>query len=76
MLDAAAIFDVDYSGGDTIKQVDNELQARGVKLVISEASESVHAELERYGATTLVGADAYYPTMVEAVAAFEQQPPN
>ena len=47
-----------------------------MKLVISEASESVHAELERYGATTLVGADAYYPTMVEAVAAFEQQPPN
>jgi MFS superfamily sulfate permease-like transporter len=58
------------------KQAYNELQRRGVKLVISEASDSVRAELDRCGATALLGADAYYPTMVEAVAAFQQQPPN
>jgi MFS superfamily sulfate permease-like transporter len=73
---SAAILDVDYWGGETIKQAYNELRARGVRLVISEASDSVRAELDRHGATALLGTDAYYPTMVEAVAAFEHQPPN
>jgi high affinity sulfate transporter 1 len=76
VIDAASMFDIDYTGGETIKQAYSELQARGVTLVISETSDSVRDELDRYGVTALLGTDAYYPTVAEAVAAFEQQQPD
>ena len=53
-----------------------ELASRGVTLVISETSDSVRDELDRYGVTALLGTDASYPTVAEAVTAFEQQQPD
>ena len=63
------MFDVDYSGGETIKQVYNELHDRGVRLVISDIPPSVRVELDRYGVTELIGADAYFETSGEALDA-------
>lgn len=71
VLDAGAIFDIDYSGGETIKQAYNELRARGVRLAIADILDPVRAELDRYGITEILGADALYDTAGEAVEAFK-----
>lgn len=74
VVDAAAIADVDYSGGETLKQVFNELHDRGVRLVFADVADDVRAELDRYGLTDVVGVDAYYETVGDAAAAFEGSP--
>ena len=74
-LDAAAIPDIDYSGGETIKQLHGELQAHDINLVIAEAMEPVRAELDRYGITELLGHDALFPTVHDAVQRFDELHP-
>jgi SulP family sulfate permease len=73
-LDLAATSDIDYSGGETLTQMCGELHDYGVRLVLSEAMPDVRAELDRYGITELMGADAYFPTVAAAMAAFAIRP--
>lgn len=72
-LDAAAINDIDYTGAQTLKQVQGLLAEHGVKLVVAEAMDNVQHQLVRYGITDLIGADALYPTIGAAVRAYEAQ---
>ncbi len=74
VLESGSIFDVDYSGGETIKQAFNELHDRGVRLVLCDVAPAVRAELDRYGVTDLLGTDAYFETLGEAVAAVGSSP--
>jgi SulP family sulfate permease len=74
LIEAGAMFDVDYSGGETIKQAFNELHDRGVRLVLCDVSGPVRAELDRYGVTDLIGPDAYFETSGEALAALGRPP--
>ena len=74
VIDAVALPDVDYSGGETIRQIQGELQEHNIKLVIAEPMQAVRAELDRYGLTELLGADAIYPTVDDAIAAYRQLP--
>jgi MFS superfamily sulfate permease-like transporter len=69
VLEASAVVDVDYSGGLTIKQVVGELHDRGARLAVVQVSEPVRAEFDRFGVTELIGADAYYDTVGDAVRA-------
>ena len=69
LLEASAVVDVDYSGGLTIKQVVGELHDRGARLVVVQVSDAVRAELDRFGVTELIGADAYFDTVGDAVRA-------
>ena len=73
-LDASAITDVDYTGARTLEQVHDELTEHGITLVVAEAVRSVREELDRYGLTEVVGADAFYPTVAAATAAFAARP--
>ena len=75
-LDMAAMSDIDYTGGETLKQVQAELQEHGVKLVLSEAMPDVRTELDRYGITALIGADALFPTVAAAMYAFAHRSPG
>jgi high affinity sulfate transporter 1 len=74
-VDAAAIDDVDWSGGATIRQSFGQLKERGVRLVFAEVADNVRAELDTYEVTKLVGTDAYYSSVATVLAAFEQQQP-
>jgi MFS superfamily sulfate permease-like transporter len=69
-VDASTIGDVDYTGGDTLKGVHDEIKELGVKLVVALASDSVRAELDRYGVTELIGEDAYFDSLSEMRDAF------
>ena len=74
LLEASAMVDVDYSGGLTLKQVVNELKDRGARFVIAQASDPVRAELDRFGITVAIGADAYYDSVGEAITANRAAP--
>jgi MFS superfamily sulfate permease-like transporter len=67
VLEASAVVDVDYSGGLTLKQVVSELKDRGARLVIVQASDDVRTELDRFGITQAIGADAYFDSVGEAI---------
>ncbi len=70
VLEASAVVDVDYSGGLTLKQVVNELHDRGARLVITQESESLRAELDRFGISEAIGPDGYTGSVGEAAQAF------
>ena len=71
-LDAEAIGDIDYSGGETIRETVTELQGQGVSFAIARMTAAVRRELDQYGLTDLIGADAFYDTIDEAVGASER----
>ena len=71
VLEASAVVDVDYSGGLTLKQVVSELHDRGARLVITQASDALRAELDRFGISELIGPDGYAGSVGEAVQAHE-----
>lgn len=73
-LDLAMVPDIDYSGGETVRQLHGELEKHNVKLVIAEPIHVVRDLLDRYGLTDLVGADSIYATTADAVTGFRQQP--
>ncbi len=74
-IDAVAMSDIDFTGAQTIKQLQAELAEHGIDLVIAGALPEVRAELDRYGVVALIGADAFYPTVPAAVDAFDALPP-
>ena len=69
-LDAVAIGDVDYTGGETLIQVGKELDGRGARLVVAGLDPSVRTELDRAGVTEAIGSDAYFESIDAAVAAY------
>lgn len=73
-LDLSSLPDVDYTGAETLKSLHEELAGRGVRLVVSEAMADVRAELDRFGITDLLGADAYFDSTAAVVDAFEAAP--
>jgi high affinity sulfate transporter 1 len=72
-VDAAAIDDVDWTGGATIRQSFDQLKERSVRLVFAEVADNVRAELDGYEVTKLVGGDAFYSSVAAVVAAYEQR---
>lgn len=75
-VDAVAMGEVDYTGAETLKQVNNELKERGVRLVLAGVSEPVRKSLDTAGVTAAIGEDAYYPSVgdvLEKYTAYGQQ---
>ncbi len=71
-IDAAAIDDIDYSAGQTLRSLFELLKDKGVRLVFVMVSDEVKAELDRYGLSDLLGADAFYASGDDLVNAFRQ----
>jgi SulP family sulfate permease len=69
---AAALPYIDYTGAETVRQVHQVLSEQGVRLVVAEPMHDVRQQLDRYGLTDLLGADAIYPTIQDVVDAFQQ----
>jgi high affinity sulfate transporter 1 len=73
-LDAAAVGDVDYSASDAIRALHSELAERGVRLVLARLLDPVRTELARDGIIDLIGPDAVFRTVPEAIAAYQAGP--
>ena len=68
-IDASAIPDVDYTGGETIRQLQKALAEGGATLTIANASASVRSTLDRYGLIEELGPDNIFDTVDDAVDA-------
>ena len=72
VLQADAIDDVDYTGGQTLLEVADELAARGVVFAVAGASDPVRRQLDRFGLTAKIGAARYFDTPAAARDAFHR----
>ncbi|MGB6581235.1 MAG: SulP family inorganic anion transporter [Streptosporangiaceae bacterium] len=70
VLDCAAIGDVDYTASTVLTKVVEHLRRRQVRLVMSSVLDPVRQQLDRYGISPALGADAYYDTPGQALEAF------
>jgi MFS superfamily sulfate permease-like transporter len=69
-LDLAAMPDIDYTGGQTLRQVHQSLTEHGVHLALAEPMPQVRTMLDRYGLTDVIGSTSIYDTVAQAVDAF------
>jgi sulfate permease, SulP family len=70
VLDAAAIDDVDYTGGKTLAELADQLADRNIVFAVAEASRPIRRELDRFGVTAKVGDDHFYDSLDGAREAF------
>jgi len=71
-IDAAAVDDIDFSAGQTLRSSFELMKEKGIRLVFVMVSDEVKAELDRYGLSDLLGADAFYASGDELLNAFRQ----
>jgi high affinity sulfate transporter 1 len=70
VFDCAAIGDIDYTASTVLTQMVEHLHQRQVRLVMSSVLDPVRQQLDRYGISATLGADAYYDSPGEALEAF------
>jgi MFS superfamily sulfate permease-like transporter len=69
-LDAIEMTDVDYSGGDVLRETATELQELGVRLVLSDVTPHVRRQLDLAGVSAALGEDAFYDRVADVLVAF------
>jgi MFS superfamily sulfate permease-like transporter len=65
---AEPITDVDTSAAEVVERLDDELAARGIRLVFAELKGPVKDRLTRYGLGERFGPDHFYPTIGTVVS--------
>jgi high affinity sulfate transporter 1 len=70
VLDLAAMPDIDYTGGQTLRQVHQSLTEHGIHLALAEPLPPVRTMLGRYLLTHEIGSASIYDTVAQAVDAF------
>jgi high affinity sulfate transporter 1 len=70
-IGAAAVDDIDYTAAATLRSLYAILQEQGIRLIFSEVSDEVYAQLERSGITDLVGKDGFYDTGAAVFSAYK-----
>ncbi len=73
IVDGGPIAHLDSTGADTLVALANDLESRGITLVLGGAVPQVRRMLERSGALDRLGADAVFPTLRAAVMACESR---
>ena len=72
-IDAAAVDDIDFSAAAVLRTLYGLLHEHGIRLVFSEVSPGVYAQLENSGIIDLVGRDAFYESAGAVVSAYRQK---
>jgi sulfate permease, SulP family len=72
VLHADAIDDVDYTGGQTLAELADQLAKRGIVFAIADASDRLRTELDRFGVTDRIGAERYFDSLTAARDAFHR----
>ena len=70
---AEPITDIDTTAADMLEDLDNKLNAKGVSLVFAEMKSPVRNRVERYELTGTINPEHFYPTISEAVRAYQRQ---
>ena len=75
-VEGAAMPDVDYTGGETLRQAHGQLTEVGAKLVMSDLLPETRASLDRYGIIDLIGEDAVFDIVADVAQAYAQLQPR
>jgi high affinity sulfate transporter 1 len=67
---AEPITDIDATAGETLRALNDELEADGIELAFAELKDPVRDRLRRYGIEDVIGGDRFFPTIGVAVAAY------
>jgi high affinity sulfate transporter 1 len=73
VLDASAMDDLDYTGGQTVSELADQLKDRHVTLAVCEPSDRVRRELDTFGVTAKIGEEHIFDSVETAVDAFRAQ---
>lgn len=71
-IDMAAVDDIDYTAADTLRSLHESLYQKGIRLVVAQVLEDVRAS-SRYHFTDLFGKDAFYATLGDLTAAYQDR---
>jgi hypothetical protein len=67
--DADPITDLDYSAARSLRDLIDDLDRRGVKLVFGRVNPYLRADMDRHGITAAIGEACIFKTLHEALAA-------
>lgn len=67
-IEASAMADIDYSGGEALRSLHGELSGRGIRLGFAGLPPPARECLDRYGITELLGEDAFYDDLDSLLA--------
>jgi high affinity sulfate transporter 1 len=67
------ITDVDTTAADMLRDLDEDLNARGTSLVFAEMKDPVRRKIERYELTDTIDPRHFFPTVRVAVEAFQRE---
>jgi sulfate permease, SulP family len=70
VLDAAAMDDIDYTGGRALVEVVDYLEKSHITLAVARAVGATEVDLERSGCLEKIGRDHFFPSVDAAVRAF------
>jgi high affinity sulfate transporter 1 len=71
-IEASAVDDVDYTSADVLRSIFASSKAKDVRFVISGVRSEVAAKT-RYGLIDLIGANAFYNSMIDVVKDYQRQ---
>ena len=72
LVAAEPITDIDTTAADMLEDLDIRLNEKGVSLVFAEMKSRVHDRVERYELTGTIDPEHFYPTISEAVRAYQR----
>jgi MFS superfamily sulfate permease-like transporter len=72
-VEAGAITDLDYSAGQTLKELHDDLKSMGVVLALSRVSEHLYADLERLRVVDIIGRDRIFNSRGACLEAYRSQ---
>ena len=75
-VDGGAMFDVDYSGAETLRQAHRACTAHSVRFVLAAVLPPVRRDLERFGIVDLVGPSYVYGRVSEVIDQFARDAPS
>lgn len=73
ILDAGAITSLDYSAARAVRDLQNDLQRAGVRLLLAHVEPYLRADLDRHRLTGILGAQNLFDRLHEALAAIRER---
>ncbi len=69
VIDAAALTDIDFSAGGTLRDLVSEMKGKGVDVIMGRVSVDLRADLNRLGIAEAIGDGKIFPTLHQALGA-------
>jgi high affinity sulfate transporter 1 len=70
VVDAGAITDIDYSAGNTLKELQQDLAKQGVVLALTRVSTGLRTDLDRQDLTEVIGVNRIFNSRRDCLAAY------